>query len=303
MSNKTKGVFNKTLDLLSGNKDEDTVDVTEELQAMDDLGEEIEKLEAHVEAEKAEMSEVDRRLLEFRLTPLAAKLLEAACDNVAQNMGSGVMDKADQHQFQERAQMFAACGNDLTVVIDTVCGVVEDPREAASIVYSTCYAVQKAANFIGNLWYRRALDPLEDEDLGDREGRGTVKREDGTSFWADTRQEQREPPYGLGPDDESGGDEHYNPVLNTLTAYTELHDYLQLLTEAFGWDPERPMPYAVIMSDDGKFQHVTDAMHALDNMEISSKKSRAKRQVRQTQVMAAAIAARRKILRNAATKR
>lgn len=310
---KKKNVLSNTLDMLLG-PNEDTVDVTEQVAEHAELRREADALEATFD-------ETTRRLAEFKLSPRALKLLDAACVNVASNMGSNAMDEAAQKQIQERAGLFAACDNDLVTVIDTIYDALvkhaDDAagvKSAASTIYSTCFAVQKATNFVANLWYRRALDPVADEDLGgaNRKVDGTVLREDGTVFHADQRAENRGSILGLGPDGEELttvgnatehdgiGGEWDDPVQNVVDAYAELHDYLQLLTEAFGWDAERAMPFLFVMRKDGGFDAVTDAIQALDIMEIKSKQSRAKRQIAQTQALSAAIAARRKVLRQAA---
>lgn len=291
-----KNRLTNSIDMLLG-KGEDTVDVTDELAAMDDLGREANALEAHIEAEKAAETDEERRVREFgefKLTPLAKALLDRACENVASNMGSNTMDESTQKQIQERAALFASCDNDLSLVVDAIVEALgeSDPRECSSVIYSTSFAVQKASNFIANLWYRRALDPVHDEDLATG---GSVKRDDGASFAADRREELREPIIGLGPEKT---DE--DPVQNVVDAYVEVHDFLQLLTECFGWDPDRSMPFCFVTEDNGAtFRPITDAMQALDISEVKARQSRKRREVRQTQALAAALVARRKLLRDA----
>lgn len=308
-------IVSDTLDMLLG-KGEDTVDVTEQLAEQTELKREADALEASFDG-------TTKRLAEFKLTPRTLKLLDAACVNVASNMGSNSMDAPTQKQIQERAALFAACDNDLVTVIDTIYGAIvteagnaAQVKSAASSIYSTCFAVQKAANFVANLWYRRALDPIADDDLAgpNRKVDGTVLRDDGQVFHADRRQEDRGCIPGLGPDGEELtvvgnavehdgiGDEWTDPVQNVVDAYVELHDYLQLLTESFGWDPDRAMPFLFVMRKDGGFDPITDPTAALDVMEVKSKQSRAKRQIAQTAALAAAIAARRKVLRKMAQK-
>lgn len=304
-----KKKLTNTIEMLLG-KGEDTVDVTDQVRVAEALEAEADKLEASFD-------ETTKRLAEFKLTPRATKLLEAACENVSSNMGSNNMEPSAQKQIQERAALFAACDNDLGEVVDTLYGATarDDQasiKEAGSVIYSTCFAVQKAANFVANLWYRRALDPLENEDLAQG---GTVVRDDGAAFHADRRQEDRGSIPGLGPDgevltiagssvehDAAIADDWTDPVQNVVDAYIELHYYLQLLTEAFGWDPERSMPFGFVMEKDGRFTPITDPIAMLDIMDVRSKEARKKRQVAQTQVLAAALAARRKLLRNATKK-
>lgn len=308
MSKKNK--LTNTIDMLLG-KGEDTIDVTDERVAMDDLKAEADKLEAHLAEVKANETDEERKVREFgefKLTLRAKELLDRACENVGSNMGSNTMDEQSQKKIQERAALFAACNNNLADVVDAICEglATEDPREASSVIYSTCFAVQKAANFIANLWYRRALDPVADQDLGGVPGVGTVVRDDGTTFAADRREEQREPPVGLGNDDPNAGelDAAYDirgPEDLVLEAHTDLHMYLQLVVEVFGWDPERPMPFCYVTEDNGAtFTPVFNAMQALDISEVKSRESRRRREARQTQALAAAIAARRKLLKAAA---
>lgn len=292
-----KNKLTNTIDMLLG-KGEDMVDVTDQLAAMDDLKSEADKLEAHLAEERANETEDERRIRqfgEFKLTPLAKQLLDRSCENVASNMGSNTMDESTQKQIQERAALFAACDNNLGSVVDSIVEALgkDDPRECSSVIYSTCFAVQKASNFIANLWYRRALDPNEDQDFATG---GSVKRDDGAAFAADQREELREPIIGLGPEKTTE-----DPVQNVADAYVEVHDYLQLMTEVFGWDPERPMPYCFVTEDNGAtFTPITDAMQALDISEVKSRQSRKRREVRQTQALAAALFTRRSMLKQAA---
>jgi len=73
------------------------------------------------------------------------------------------------------------------------------------------------------------------------------------------------------------------------------------MTEAFGWDPDRSMPFCFVTEDNGAtFRPITDAMQALDISEVKSRQSRKRREIRQTQALAAALFARRSALRKAA---
>lgn len=301
---KKREVSSAELDLLLNGGE--TVDVTEEVQAAEAAKAEAAavKSEADLLAEHlAKQSAALAKLGEFQLRPLAKELFLAACDNVATNVGSNSMAPEVQKQIQLRAGLMAACGNDLSKVVDLIVEANgNDPREASATIYSTCFAVQKAMNFIVNLRYRRALDPKEDEDLV---GTGAVKREDGATFAADPREEQRDPVPGLQPDEyERSAD--YDPVTpledQLVEAYVEVHDYLQLLTEAFGWDPERPMPFLYVMEGDDKFVPITDPIAALDIQQVRAKEARAKRTARQNDALASALAAARKQLKAAAAR-
>lgn len=313
-----KKALNKALDMLLG-PGEDTVDVTAQVQEQRDIDAELRALEQVVAQDIETESDEERRVRAFgtfKLQPLAKKLLAAACENVGSNMGSNTMEANAQKQIQERAALMASCDNQLPDAVDAIIEALgkDNPREASSVIYSTCFAVQKAANFIANLWYRRALDPVGDQDISDPNGKvGTVTREDGATFSADQREERRAPPYGLGPDhDETAYDAEGNRIVanqgeaqrsdeTILEAYVELHDYLQLMVEVYGWDPERPMPYCYVTENNGAtFIPITDPSAALDITEVKTQQSRRKRAVRQTQALAAALAARRKLLKAAA---
>jgi hypothetical protein len=227
---------------------------------------------------------------EMRISPMTRGLLQAACDNVAKSTGVGIEDKDAQQLIQDRAALFSMCGCDLNAVIDVLSDNI-GVAELAGQVYSTCFAVQKAANFIGNMKYRRALDA--------KDGEGTP---------AHDHREASEPPCGLGSDgpeplEFDGTREHIDerdlPHHDVLRAMEELHVLLQLIPEAHGWDADAPMPYLYVPHSDGTFTPVWGAEHALDIMEVRSKESRARRTKRQSAGLQAALAGARRAMKAA----
>lgn len=218
------------------------------------------------------------KLADFRLTPLARSLLDKALVNVTENTGRGIEDPLAKDQVETLAGIVKASGDDLARAIEFVVDTMQD--EADTYVYKLCYATQKALNFIGNMAYRRALDPKSDFDL---------------EMYIDQREEHMDAPVGLGSEQELAFDKDGNRKFNVaggeevkadheqiLDALDTLHVYLQIMTEAFGWDPERPMPYMAILDEmTGKFEHVYDCEACLDLMEIRYKESRVKKQEKQ----------------------
>lgn len=248
------------------------------------------------------------QLAEFRLSPLSLTLLARACDNVASNMGNGIEDLDVRGVIQQRAALFAAANNDLIDVLAVIKEAV--PMESMpGMVYSTCFAVQKAANFAANLMYRRALDARDGEaEPLTREQRSQAVRTEYGAFAADQREEHREAPAGLGPDPEQplnfgNVTEHPDTAesghVAVLLAYQDLHLYLQLLTEMHGHDISDPMPYMFEQNRDGSFSSVWGAEQALDLMEVRSAQSRVKRTAKRSANLALALAGAADVLKRA----
>jgi len=237
----------------------DTVDVTP-----------IDKLAELVEAETSAET-ATTKLSDFRLTHVAKALLDRAVVNVSENTGKGLEDPLARDSAETLAGIFEASGHDLSKVIDfTLEAMGDDPKAALNMIYKECYAVQKALNFIGNMTYRRALDLKGDFDL---------------EAFVDYREENRSAPYGLEPlgdydvnDQAYSGQEDHEIV---LAALEEVHIFLQLITEAYGWEPEQMMPYAVVQEKDESFSQIHDLVECLDLMELRFKESRRKRQEKQ----------------------
>lgn len=275
---------------------EDYVDVTDELAAKAELEAEISKL-AEAVAEDAPPTSVVKaveKLVDLKLGRVAQQLLNSATENVATNRAIGLEGSAKDEALN-RATLFKVCDGDLTRVIEAIIGCTGE-SERGGVVYSAVYAVQKAACFVANNVYRRELDRRDD----DMEARGEVA----LPMNVDPREDHREPPYGLGPEPsdlelEGGGATHET----ALDGFTELHTYLQLLTEAFGWDPDRPMPYLVTQSKDGHFVQITDAEAALDLMEVRRNESRARAQDRRSKSLKQASQLAMKFIKSAVAKR
>jgi hypothetical protein len=271
MSTKTNNVkdilANTDMGLLAGR--DDTRDITEELADLEARDRAAQALEQHL-AEKAKADPTEaasQKLAAFELSPKAKDLLDKAVENAMRNTGSGIEDDSARLKIKHMSELLAATDGDLSTALVAVAESM-DALEVPNAIFSLCFGVQKAAIFIGNLQYRRALDP--------KDGEGTPVHD---------YRDHRDPPYGLGPD---GEDE--DPVQVTLHAIEEVHLYLQLVTESFGWDPERPMPFVYLAEKDGTFKPLHDVEQALDYLEIRRKQAQAKRQVKQAAGFAAAAA-------------
>lgn len=299
-----KNVKVAELELLRGN--DDTVDVTESLAAL----EMADRLEQLLEAEALaaqrpetaderfvrRIKEAQAKLGGLKVRPTTLALLRDACDNVAKSTGIGIEDKDAQRLVQDRAALFSACSCDLDAVVEVMSasiGVMELPGQ----LYSTCFAVQKAANFVANMKYRKAL--ATDED------RRAELVEAGLAVGQSWDTAHREAPCGLEPGGEEplnfdGVREHVDeqelPHHDVLRSLEELHVLLQLIPEAHGWDADAPMPFLYVQERDGKFTPIWGAEHALDIMEVRSKESRARRVKRQSAGLQAALAGARKAL-------
>lgn len=247
----------------------------------------------------------------FKLSPASKRLLDRAADNVAKNKGGALPDEDAKAKAEGLSDLIEDCDNDIATAIDVLEDTVEDERELASMVYSLLYTVMKSAMFIGNLDYRRAIDPKGDFDLrAYLHGHYGIKTkgEDGN----DPRELDDEMPtdarYESSPlEGQSGHEtsqEREMALLRQLygkdvdhefyaeevipMALEDLRLFFQLQTEAFGWNPEQPMPFCTEANPDGTFAPVTDVMRALDVTEIKRKESAAKRNKRQAALLVAA---------------
>ena len=256
----------------------------------------------------------------FNLTPGAQLLLDRAVDNLSRNTGVGLTDEDAKFDAQQRAAIINASGNDLSVAIIALSEACDDPLDAAPIVYSLLFNVLKSAVFIANLDYRNFLDPARDSDLHLYVNYGEVGKSVGEDardpsdpkFNPDSR-------YDVSPLEGQSGFETRPEFLlaqmRELYGEVDIHDegdvvaaslrdlryYLQLLSESFGQDPSRPMPFAFVAETNGDFTPITDAQVALDHAEVRRQASRAKKRAKQGAAMSAAAAkAREALLRRAA---
>lgn len=281
----------------------------------DPLADEIAALEAAFEVDPqmaaAEQAEA------YNLTPGAKSLLDRSIDSLATSDGNSIEDPDFKQSIRSRAALLNATGNDLAVAISCIVdAMASDPKSIAGTVYSLCYSVLKQAVFFANLDMRRYLDPRGDFDLtiyrhanvGEDYNPQAVLEALGTDFAADAREERRTPPAGCDSELEREW-AYYSAVYGADVETTEdifgaslsdLRTYLQLLTEAFGWDAQSPMAYANVMNPDGTFTPIHDAATALDHQEVMGKERRKVKQAKQASAMllAASIAAER--LTNAA---
>lgn len=285
------------LDLLMGR--DDTVEITPTIVDHSAEIAALEALDALDEAPAVDdpdakwlqgVQNAQARLGEFKLSPLANTILQRACENVAGNKGfaprpesrGAEREREEQQRVNtlERAALFNAYDADLIEVLGCA-AAVHDVETLPGVAYSTCFAVQKAANFVANLLYRKALD-----------------KADGEGPAAHDHREMGVPPCGLGEDDEplvfDGVVEHADtrglPHHEVLGAYEDVHLYLQLLTELHGWDVDAPMPYMYVSNTDGTFAPVWGAEQTLDMMEVRAKASATKRIARQTAAMSVMLA-------------
>lgn len=258
------------------------------------------------------------QLEEFNLTPGAKLLLDRAVDNLSRNTGVGLVDEDAKFDAQQRAAIINASGNDISVAIVALSESCE-VDEAGPIVYSLLFNVLKSAVFIGNLDYRQFLDPARDMDLHLYVNYGEVGKSAGEDardpsdpkFHTDSRQD-RSPLEG-----QSGFETHaefqfarmkelYGSDMDdegdvVAASLRDLRWYLQLLSESFGWDATRPMPFAFVQETNGEFTPITDAQVAMDHAEVRRAASRAKKRAKTNAVMsAAANKAREALLRRAA---
>jgi len=241
-------------------------------------------LERHI-AEDDPAAKAMLELESFSMTPGAKSLLDRAMDNLSNNDGAGLEDPDARIAVKQRAALVAAAGNDLSVVIAALVASCEDnPRDIAPTIFSVCFNVLKSAVFIANLDYRRYLDPRADFDL---------------AMYADPREDEPSAPAGMATHVEREFEyfrETYGASCEDLEdvfacALEDLRLFLQLTSESFGWDPDRPIPFAYMQRPDGGFDPINDPALALDNAEIKRKESQKKRRERESVRLAAAASA------------
>jgi hypothetical protein len=241
----------------------------------------------------------------YELVPGAASLLARSLDSLATADGANIPDAEFKLSVQNRAALLSATDNDLPLAIACIVDTMrDDPGAIAGTVYNLTYAVMKQSVFFANLDYRRFLDPRGDFDLaiyrhpgvGDDYDPETVREALGHEFAADQREELRDAPLGL-PDMVAREWNYFSQVYGSTVETTDdifaaslsdLRTFLQLINEAYGWDPERPMPYANMMNPDGTFTPITDPEMALDHQQVVSAARRRERQIKQATAMGAA---------------
>lgn len=262
----------------------------------DDVGAQIDALEAAAEDDPA--MKAAEALEGFTLTPGAKSLLDRAVDNIATSTGSGITDPELKQIISSRAALLAASGSDLSVAITAIVdSCTEDPQAISPMVYSLCYNVLKQAVFYANLDQRRYLDPKGDFDLTPYNLTRRVEDEAfGHDFAADQREELRDPPVGLDSAIEREWEyyrEIYGVTVDTTedifaAALNDLRLFLQLTCESFGWEPDRPMPFANIANPDGTYTPINDAAQAIDHAEVTRKARMAERRAKDAVRMNAA---------------
>lgn len=242
------------------------------------------------------------QLAGLRISPMAKLLRKQAAENVGGQRPAAWMDGGSKTETANRAALMTLVDFDVAKAVAYLVAALP-VEDVPGQVYSLCFAVQKAANFIANLQYRQALRTDED-----RRAEGVMAGyEHGQSF----DDAHRDAPCGLGDDGDEPLDfgserEHRDTQLRKdqeiLLAFEELHLWLQLVAEAHGWDADAPMPYLFIQNRNedgeptGNFHRIDSAEHALDVMEVRSAESRARRTQKRAAGLGAALAKAREAL-------
>lgn len=311
----SKNILKKLLGSETNEATETTEAIGEGTVISDETAAYVKQLESDAARVEDPAGWAAEQLSNYVLSPGAQSLLDRAIDNVARNTGVGLNDEDAKADARMRGEILTAAGNDLGVAIAALSSEAEGD-EAASIVYSLCFNVLKSAVFIGNLDYRRFLDPAQDNDLhlymreyDARKGEDGRDPRTDPAFETDNRQDHS--PLEGDTGFETGA-EYQLASLRTLygdihaeedvvaASLQDLRYHFQLLTESFGWPVDRPMPFANVMEPDGTFTPITDAGMALDATELRRQASRAKKRARQGALVNAAAARAREMLLKAA---
>ncbi len=311
----SKNILKKLLGSETNEATETTEAIGEGTVISDETEAYVKQLESDAARKEDPAGWAAEQLSNYVLSPGAQSLLDRAIDNVARNTGVGLNDEDAKADARMRGEILTAAGNDLGVAIAALSSEAEGD-EAASIVYSLCFNVLKSAVFIGNLDYRRFLDPAQDNDLhlymreyDARKGEDGRDPRTDPAFETDNRQDHS--PLEGDTGFETGA-EYQLASLRTLygdihaeedvvaASLQDLRYHFQLLTESFGWPVDRPMPFANVMEPDGTFTPITDAGRALDATELRRQASRAKKRARQGALVNAAAARAREMLLKAA---
>lgn len=252
---------------------DDTLDVTDamEAKALAD------KLEAHLangdDEDRAALAQLELR--KFKPNVYTRQLTELAILNLC-NEPSPKLDAAARDKAKFRKDLLEATGHDLPIAC-AIIAQTTDHRDAPGAIYSLCFNVVKAALFVANMHYRRALDPKADFDL---------------EQFVDRREDEREAPYGLQRDSitfaddivllkaETFDDAPDNVILEGLR---DVKLFCSLIAESFGWQSDEDMPYMFDAQPDGSFRPVFDAETALDMSEVKRLAARARREAEQAE--------------------
>lgn len=264
----------------------------------DDSVAQIKALETEIENDPAAKAALE--LEDFALTPGAKHLLDLAMDNLSTNTGEGIDDPSAKASIKLRAELIAAAGCDLSVVIEALVDSCEKPTDVAPSLYSLLYNVVKSAGFYANLDYRRYHDPRADFDLNaylDTDTRSRIDRElSDERGSSDRREDDPSAPDGMDTmvDRELQlyralyGAEVIEDGDVILCALSDLRMFAQLTVESYGWEGD-DMPFAYTQELDGTFTPITDVRTAIDALEINRQKSRARRAEREATRVSAAI--------------
>lgn len=213
----------------------------------------------------------------WEFTPYAKTLLDRAVTNVQANDGSRFTVDQGRDRFRSNAMLLSAAGGRLDVAMIAL----YESGAQWSTISSLLYSIMKSALFLGNIDYRRALDPASDDDL---------------QHMSDLREQHRDAPPGLQPDpkETDGAAEPLNGTNNRAhtaaalrvpdygvieNAIEEINIFLDLLAKSSGAPLDGCMPYTNVQAANGvDYDPVYSVSHALDIAEVTRQKSRAKRE-------------------------
>jgi hypothetical protein len=248
----------------------------------------------------AAAAKANEELQSFELSPGSRNLLTRAIDNVIGNKGANLTDPTAKLAAESRSMFLEAADGDLAIALDAIAATF-DAKNVAAQVFSLLYQLLKAATFIGNLDYRKAMDPTSDFDLHlyapisthGEDGKDKYDQ-DFAQFLVD-RREDRSPLEGQAghPTQMEWQFERMQELYGrgflvmedaVVAALQDLQLFFQLTVEGFGWDPNRPLPFLFVsegIDKDGKptgnFTPIFSAEEALDTQEIKRQVATKKR--------------------------
>ena len=247
---------------------DDMLDITETL----DVKAEADKLEAHLangdDDDRAALAALELR--SFQPSIYCRTLVELAVENLC-NEPSAKLDEIARDKAKFRKEILEVARHDIGVACSFIAQTAP-LDDVPNLIYSLCFNVVKAAVFLGNIHYRRLLDPKADFDL---------------EQFIDQREEHREKPYGLEADSVTLVEDirvlksawfNEAPEQLVLDGIRDVHLFMGLIATSFGWEDENGMPYMYDMQPDGSFKAIYDVSHAVDMIEVKRQAARIKRE-------------------------
>lgn len=253
-------------------------------------------------------------LQNFELTPGTANLLDRATENIVNSNVSNFTNAQSRADMSARIALLKACDGDLGIALQSI-NMVHQPKDVPGEVKGLLFTLLKAATFLANIDYRRALDANAEFDYSLYSPIITKGEDSNDKYDADFRQflvDRREDNSPL--EGKSGHPTRHEQQLEAMqelygkdfqcmedaviSSLQDLQLFFQLQAEAHGWyDPSGPIPYMVTVengdTDKPIFHSITSAMEALDEQEVKFNIAKAKRAAKRevTQVAAAQVAA------------